>query len=136
MNYTNLMGRMTKDAELKYTSTNQTANTSFTLAVPRRFQKQGEEKQSDFINCVAWGKTAEFITKYFGKGRMIAVVGRIQTRNWEDDQGKKHYVTEVVVEQAYFTGEKKEDNGYQPNNTVTSNSFVTVDDDLDSELPF
>ena len=66
---------------------------SFSLAVNRRFAKEGEERQADFINVVAWSKTAEFVSKYFRKGQQVAVIGRIQTRNYEDDKGTKHYIT-------------------------------------------
>lgn len=97
MNKVILMGRLTKDPEIRYTQNN-TPVCNFTLAVDRRFSK---EKQADFINCQAWQKTAEFISKYFQKGSMIAVVGRIQTRTWEDNEGKKRYITEVIVDEAY-----------------------------------
>ena len=108
MNKVELIGRLTKDPEVRYTQTNNTAVASFSLAVNRRFVKEGEERQADFINIVVWGKTAEFCSKYFKKGMQIALVGRIQTRNWEDDQGQKHYVTEVVAEEVYFADSKKE----------------------------
>ncbi|MCX7843433.1 MAG: single-stranded DNA-binding protein [Clostridia bacterium] len=111
MNKVVLMGRLTKDPELRYTSTNNTAVCSFTLAVNRRFSRQGEEKQADFIPVVAWDKTAEFCGKYFQKGQQVAVVGRIQTRTWDDNEGKKHYVTEVVAEEAYFADSKRNDSG-------------------------
>jgi len=101
MNKVTLMGRLTKDPELKSTTTGVSV-CSFSIAVNRRFVKAGEERQADFINCVAWRQTAEFICKYFAKGRMIAVAGSIQTRNWEDKEGKRQYATEVVVEDAYF----------------------------------
>ena len=126
MNKVILMGRLTKDIEMRHIATNNTPVCSFTLAVDRRFSK---DKQADFINCQAWDKTAEFIGKYFQKGSMIAVVGRIQTRSWEDKEGKKHYVTEVVVEETYFTGEKKADR--------TMPQSVEVEPiDTDDELPF
>ena len=108
MNKVELIGRLTRDPEVRYTQTNNTAVASFSLAVNRRFVKEGEERQADFINIVVWGKTAEFCSKYFKKGMQIALVGRIQTRNWEDDQGQKHYVTEVVAEEVYFADSKKE----------------------------
>lgn len=82
---------------------------SFTVAVDRSYTK-GEEKQSDFISCVAWKERAEFISRYFGKGRMIAVEGQLRTRTYEDKHGSKHYVTEVYVDNASFTGEKKAEN--------------------------
>ena len=102
---------------------------SFSLAVNRRFARQGEERQADFINIVAWSKTAEFCSKYFKKGQQVGIIGRIQTRNWEDDQGQKHYVTEVVAEEAYFADSKKENNeaAEQP---TQEGMFVSEDDSL------
>lgn len=79
MNKVILLGRLTKDPETRYTQSTNTQVTSFTLAVNRRFVKQGEERQADFINCVAWNKTAEFVSKYFRKGQQVGVIGRIQT---------------------------------------------------------
>lgn len=107
MNKVILMGRLTKDPELRYTTTNNTPVCSFTLAVDRRFARQGEEKQTDFIPIVVWSKLAEFCGKYFQKGKEVAVVGRIQTRTWDDSEGKKRYVTEVIAEEAYFAESKK-----------------------------
>lgn len=104
MNKVILIGRLTKDPEIRYTQNN-TPVCNFTLAVDRRFSK---DKQADFISCQAWQKTAEFISKYFQKGSMIAVVGRIQTRTWEDNEGKKRYITEVIVDEVYFAGSKTE----------------------------
>lgn len=127
-----LMGRLTKDPELKYTSNTNTANCKFTLAVDRKFSKQGEEKQTDFINIVAWQKTAEFCSKYFVKGLKVAVVGRIENRSWDDADGKKHYVTEVVAEEVHFADSKKESGS---NNNGASSNFYPVDDSEDS-LPF
>jgi single-strand DNA-binding protein len=106
LNKSILMGRLTKDPETRYTQSN-TAVCSFTVAVDRAYVKQGEERKTDFISCQAWGKTAEFISEHFGKGSMIAIEGRIQTRSWDDSEGKKRYVTEVVAERVHFTGEKK-----------------------------
>lgn len=100
-----LMGRITHTPELKQTA-NGNSVLSFTLAVDR-YSKNSEEKQADFINCVAWNKTAEFIERYFGKGRMIAVTGNLRTRTYDDKNGTKHYVTEVYVESADSTGESK-----------------------------
>lgn len=109
LNKTILLGRITQDLELKQTP-NGVSVLSFTVAVDRNFAKQGEEKQSDFISCVAWKERAEFISRYFGKGRMIAVEGQLRTRTYEDKNGVKHYVTEVYVDNASFTGEKKAEN--------------------------
>lgn len=123
------MGRLTKDPETRYTQTNNIQVTSFTLAVNRRFVKEGEERQADFINVVAWNKTAEFVSKYFNKGQQVGVIGRIQTRTWEDDQGQKHYVTEVIAEEVYFADSKKENNeaAEQP---TQEGMFVSEDDSL------
>lgn len=107
MNCVNLIGRLTKDPDIKYTQTNNTAIANFTLAVNRRFTKEGQPT-ADFINIVAWGKTGEFCSKYFQKGMQVAIQGRIQTRNWEDDQGQKHYATEVIAEQCFFADSKRE----------------------------
>lgn len=129
------MGRLTKDPEIRNTQTNNTMVANFSLAVNRRFVKEGEERQADFINIVAWGKTAEFCSKYFKKGQQVGVIGRIQTRTWDDDQGMKHYATEVVAEEVYFADSKKDNDtqGDMQNelNTTTSNSGMTFD-----ELPF
>ena len=124
MNKAILMGRLTKDPETRYTQSTNTQVTSFTLAVNRRFAKEGEERQADFINIVAWGKTAEFCSKYFKKGRQVGVIGRIQTRTWEDDKNVKHYVTEIIAEEVYFADSKKEEN------TATEQTgFNVIDDD-------
>ena len=100
-----LMGRFTRDPELR--STPQGVSTcSFSLAVDRNFVREGEERKADFINCVAWRQTAEFISKYFRKGSMVALEGSIQTRTWDDNDGKKRYATEVIVDRAYFAESK------------------------------
>lgn len=114
-----LMGRITQDLELKSTSSNISVLT-FNIAVERSFVKQGEEKQSDFITCVAWRQQAEFISKYFSKGRMVAVEGNLRTRTYEDKNGSKHYVTEVYVDSVSFTGEAKQDG----KSTVSKNATV------------
>ena len=108
MNKVILMGRLTRDPEVRYTQTNNTLVASFSLAVNRRFARQGEERQADFINIVAWNKTGEFCSKYFKKGQQVSIVGRIQTRTWDDEQGQKHYVTEVIAEEAYFADSKRD----------------------------
>lgn len=103
-----LMGRFTRDPELK--STPQGVSTcSFSLAVDRNFTREGEERKADFINCVAWRNTAEFISKYFRKGSMAAIEGSIQTRSWDDNEGKKRYATDVVVSQIYFAESKQDE---------------------------
>jgi single-strand DNA-binding protein len=140
MNKVILMGRLTKDPEVRYTQTNNTLVASFSLAVNRRFAKQGEERQADFVNIVAWSKTGEFCSKYFKKGQQVGVVGRLQTRNWEDDKGQKHYITEVVAEEAYFADSKRDNNDTSSSfentfgNNVSDNSEFSVSSD--DELPF
>lgn len=96
-----LAGRLTADVELKQTN-NGTPVCSFTLAVNRRYGGQNSEQQTDFISCTAWRQTAEFLSKYFKKGSALCVVGNIQVRNWQDNQGNKRYATEVVVDEALF----------------------------------
>jgi len=123
MNKVILMGRLTRDPEVRYTQTNNTLVASFSLAVSRRFVRQGEERQADFINIVAWGKQGEFCSKYFKKGQQVGVIGRIQTRNWEDDKGQKHYVTEVVAEESYFADSKRD--GASDNSSNFENTFGT-----------
>ena len=123
-----LMGRLTRDIELR--STPQGISTcSFSMAVDRNFVREGEERNADFINCVAWRQTAEFISKYFKKGNLIAIEGSIQTRSWDDTDGKKRYATEVIVSQAYFAESKNVQSG-APEEKLTE---AFGDDD---DLPF
>jgi len=110
MNKVVLVGRLARDPELRTTQSG-TAVVSFTVACDRRFAKQGEERQADFISCVAWGKTAEFVSRYFTKGMRIALDGRIQTRSWDDQNGQKRYATEVVAEDVEFAQSKNESGG-------------------------
>lgn len=131
MNKAILMGRLTRDPETRYTQTNNVQVTSFTLAVNRRFTKEGEQ-QADFINVVTWNKTAEFVSKYFKKGQQVGIIGRIQTRNYDDDQGQKHYVTEVIAEEVYFADSKKEETQI----TSTQNEFGQGQIQDDDDLPF
>lgn len=108
-----LMGRITRDLELRQTPSGVSA-LSFTVAVDRNYQKQGEERQADFISCVAWHQQAEFIAEYFGKGRMIALEGQLRTRSYDDSNGMKHFVTEVYVDSVSFTGEPKQQPDKKP----------------------
>ena len=137
MNKVELLGRLTRDPEVRYTQTNNTLVASFSLAVNRRFVRQGEERQADFINIVAWSKLGEFCSKYFKKGQQVAIIGRIQTRTWDDDQGQKHYVTEVVAEEAYFADSKRDG---AVDNTFGSIPMPTPDSDFEvssgDDLPF
>ena len=137
MNKVILMGRLTRDPEVRYTQTNNTLVSSFSLAVNRRFVAQGQERQADFINVVAWSKLGEFCSKYFKKGQQVGVIGRIQTRSYDDAQGQKRYVTEVVAEEAYFADSKKTDgdatnfeNTFGTDVASSSEFSVSSDDDL------
>lgn len=141
MNKVILMGRLTRDPETRYTQSNNTLVASFSLAVNRRFADQSGQRQADFINVVAWSKTGEFCSKYFKKGQQVGVIGRIQTRTWDDDQGQKHYVTEVVAEEAYFADSKREgDMGSFENTfgTTMPGADAMTDFDISSsdDLPF
>ena len=108
-----LMGRLTRDPELRRTQ-NGTAVTSFTLAVDRDFKSQSGEKETDFIDCVAWRNTAEFVSKYFTKGRLAVAEGRLQLRDWTDRDGNKRRSAEVVVDNVYFGESKRESSGELP----------------------
>ena len=113
LNHITLMGRLTRDPELRRTG-NGTAVTSFSLAVDRDFKSQSGEKETDFIDIVAWRSTAEFVSKYFSKGRMAVVEGRIQIRDWTDKDGGKRRSAEVIANNVYFGDSKKDDQGSRP----------------------
>lgn len=134
MNKVILLGRLTKDPDVRYTqSENMLAIARYTLAVDRRFKKEGQPS-ADFINCVAFGKSAEFAEKYMTKGRLFGVIGRIQTRNYENDKKEKVYVTEVVVEEQYFADSKKDDKKDLSELLKTDDDKLKELDDID--LPF
>lgn len=139
MNKVILMGRLTKDPEVRYTQSGEPmAIARYTLAVNKRFKKQGEA-DADFIPCVAFGKQGEFAEKYLAKGRQIAVVGRLQVRNWEDNEGKKRVTTEVVVEEHYFAESKsdKSDKPQSKKQDSDTEGFYPIDDSVeDGDLPF
>lgn len=116
MNKAILVGRLTADPERR-TTPNGVSVCSFSVAVDRRFKDANGERKADFINCVAWRQTAEFICNYFAKGRMIGLVGSIQTRSWTDNEGKKRYATEVIVDEAYFTDSKSASEGTRSGGT-------------------
>lgn len=128
-NGVHIMGRITRDLELRHTQSG-TAVCQFCVAVTRSFKDTNGEYQSDFIDCVAWRNSAEFITKYFSKGAMIALDGELQTRNYTDKDGNKRKATEVLVSGAAFTGEKREA-AAKPTPTEDDYSAITDDD-----LPF
>ena len=134
-----LMGRLTRDPELRRTGSGTTV-VSFTLAVDRDFKGQGGEKETDFIDVVAWRSTAEFVSKYFTKGRMAAVEGRLQIRDWKDKEGNNRRSAEVIVDNMYF-GDSKRDvdtGGARPASgpvNVSANDWQEVDED-EGDLPF
>lgn len=123
-----LLGRLVKDPELKTLATATICN--FTIAVDRRFTKQGEEKQADFFSVKAWGKTGEFVSKYFTKGVRILVSGRIENRSWTDNDGNKKYATDIIAEEVYFADGKKDNN---VNNNDAGDFFGNYSND---DLPF
>lgn len=137
MNKVILIGRLTKDVELRYTQTNNTAVASFSLAVNRKFVKPGEERQADFFNIISWNKLAENISKYLFKGNQVAISGRLETRSWDDPNGQKHYVTEVIAEEIDFIGSKNKQNNEAILNSPTpinknddTSDFICNGDDL------
>ena len=138
-----LMGRLTHDPELK-TTPNNVSVTTFRIAVDRNYTKPSEERQTDFLDIVAWRQTADFVTRYFRKGSMIAVQGSIQTRQYEDKQGNKRTAVEIIAENVSFCGSKSENSNtatsYTPNaenatQGELSGNFESVEDD-DLTLPF
>ena len=152
LNHITIMGRLTRDPELRYTQS-QTPVASFTLAVDRDFgSRDGGEKQTDFIDCVAWRQTAEFVSKYFTKGSMAVVSGRLQIRDWTDREGGKRRSAEVVVDNMYFGESRRRDgdsgdsrsssyssygnSGSTGRSSAPAASAFAELDDGDGELPF
>ena len=151
LNHIVIMGRLTRDPELRRTGSG-IAVASFTIAVDRDFSpKDGGEKETDFIDCVAWRQTGEFVSKYFTKGRMIVVSGRLQIRSWTDKEGNKRRTAEVVADNVYFGESKRNEGGSFGGNTYSApapsygggysapaaapaSDFAMLDDD--SQLPF
>ena len=127
LNHIVLMGRLTADPELKRTPNN-VAVTTFTLAVERDFKTQDGSKETDFFSIVAWRNTAEFVSKYFSKGRMAAVEGRLQTRKYQDKDGNNRTVTEILADNVYF--------GDSKNSTSNEPVFAEMDEDDSDGLPF
>ena len=139
-----LVGRMTRDAELRYTPSNQAVAT-FTLAVNRNFKNQNGEREADFINCVVFGKSAEFTERYFRQGMRVVVCGRIQTGSYTNRDGVKVYTTEVVVEEQEFAESKNASSAntqsYQTApapapSADAGDGFMNIPDGIDEELPF
>lgn len=155
LNHITIMGRLVRDPELRRTGSG-TPVASFTLAVDRDFGKnENGEKETDFIDCVAWRQTGEFVSKYFSKGRMAVVSGKLQIRAWTDKEGNKRRTAEVVADNVYFGDSKKEDSGsyggaytgtdsghYRDNSPsnvappAPASDFALLDGDADATLPF
>lgn len=129
------MGRLTKEPELKYTNNNIPV-CKFTIAIDRNYAKQGEEKQTDFINIVTFNKLGEFCGKYFLKGRQVVVVGRMQNRTWDDAEGKKHYVTEIIADECYFADSKQLGNSETTTRETNNKNDGFFPLEVDDELPF
>ena len=148
MNKAILMGRLTRDPEVRYTQgENQMAIARYTLAVDRRFNRNGDDNTADFISCVAFGKAGEFAERYFRKGTKIAVTGRIQTGSYTNKDGVKVYTTDVVVEEQEFAESKNSNGGSSDNYGAPANNFsaapmaagdgfMNIPDGIDEELPF
>jgi len=150
LNHITIMGRLTRDPELRRTGSG-IAVTSFTLAVDRDFGKNDQgERETDFIDCVAWRQTGEFVSKYFTKGRMAVVSGRLQIRSWNDKDGNKRRTAEVVADNVYFGDSKRDGDGgntygaapaapsyggYSAPASAPASDFAMLDDD-DAQLPF
>ena len=126
MNKVELIGRLTKEPEIKLTS-NQTQYCNFTIAVDRRFKDANGQRQADFINCVAWKQTAVFIQKYFHKGNKIGLIGSIQTRSYDDQNGQKHFVTEVIVDEVEFVESQPSAQPAPQPATAPNETAVTAD---------
>jgi single-strand DNA-binding protein len=136
MNKVIMLSRLSKEPELRYTSGNNTAVCSFSIAVNRKFKKEGQPT-ADFFNVKTFGKTAEFVSKYVTKGSQVVVVGSLQNRSWDGQDGQKHYATDIIAEEVYFAESKKNNesnNGGQSNNQ-SSQEFYPIDENQD-ELPF
>jgi single stranded DNA-binding protein (ssb) len=135
MNKCIFMGRLTRDPEIRYTTGSQpVAVANYTLAVDRRFKREGEPP-ADYLNFVAYGKAAEFVEKFLKKGTKIVVTARVQTRNYTNKDGQKVYVTEFIVEDQEFA-ESKGSGNHEPDPAPDSEGFMHIPDGLDEELPF
>ena len=130
-----IMGRLTRDPELRRTQSG-TAVTSFTLAVDRDFKSQSGEKETDFVDIVAWRSTADFVSKFFTKGRMAVVEGRLQIRDWKDKDGNNRRSAEVVAEHVYFGDSKQRSESDTASAPPASGDFREIPEDEEGELPF
>ena len=144
MNKVILMGRLTRDPEIRYSQNeNSVTIARFTLAVDRRFKRQGDDQAADFINCVAFGKTAEFVENYLKQGTKVVGCGRIQTGSYTNKEGQRVYTTDIVIEELEFAESKKSAQQYdtgsaaqRPEPSETADGFVNIPDGLEDGLPF
>jgi len=134
MNKVIFMGRLTADPEMKTTQSGAVI-CNYSIAVDRRFKKEGQPT-ADFFNCVAFSKTAEFVSKWFAKGKMILVEGSMQNRSWDDDKNNKHYRTELIVDSVYFCGDRKTEETSPSGSTNNAPAVPDIDEDDDGDLPF
>lgn len=136
MNKAILMGRLVSDPEVRYSQgAEPLAVARYTLAVNRRFRRQGEA-EADFIKIIAFGKAGEFAEKYFKKGQQVSVIGRIQVRSWDDNEGKKRWSTEVVAEEQYFADSKKDSNAPAAASEAPGGGFYPTGPEDDDDMPF
>ena len=141
LNQVVLMGRITRDPDTRFIQNTNNSVTRFSIAVDRDYKAANEERpRTDFISCIAWNKTGEFISKHFKKGSMIAVTGSIETGSYTDRDGKKIYTTEIRVNKASFTGEKasgsSSDPDAAPHPAPDADGFMNIPDGIEEELPF
>lgn len=139
MNKVILMGRLTRDPDVRYSSgENSTAVARYTLAVDRRFRREGDSATADFIGCVVFGRQAEFAEKYLRQGTKIAITGRIQTGSYTNREGRKVYTTNVVVEEQEFAEGKNAERPREPGATPQADmdGFMTIPDGVDEDIPF
>ena len=136
MNKIMLIGRLTRDVEMRYSSNNNnTAVARYTLAVNRQYKREGEQ-EADFLRCIAFGKTAELAERYLAKGMKVAVEGRIQTGSYTNREGQKVYTTDIVVERQEFLEKRTNDSPAAPDTPYDENNFMDIPDGIDEELPF
>lgn len=140
MNKVILMGRLTRSPEVRYSQGSEpVAVARYTLAVNRRFKRK-DEPEADFIPCVAFGESGKFAEKYFRKGQLVGVIGRLQVRSWEDKEGKKHWTTEVIIEEQHFAESKKdtgEGKAAKESGQAAADGFYPIDESVeDEDLPF
>lgn len=139
MNKVILLGRLTKNPEIRFSQTNNTKVALFTLAVDRNYVKPGEERQTDFISLVAYSKLADFVEKYLKQGTQICMCGRMQVRNWTDDEGKRRYATDVITEEIKFAESARKQEKSNTDVSTSENSTENIDEQTitsDDDLPF